>query len=445
MQRFASLWGRWPSIQRCLPLRVVPAVAASGSVRIALVTHSRRRVGGVESYLEALAAGLTARGHGLAVATEVDEPAHRPPLDLPPGTRELLFPGTEDPEVWPAALREWEPDVVFTHGLLDPAREERVLAKFPALTLLHGYYGACISGHKAWSAPGTPRPCSRPFGAGCLAHYYPHRCGGLDPRAMWRDFRLQSRRRRLLGRYGARLVLSAHLAREYARLDLSTEVLPEPPPGLPVTGDVPSSLPPAPPLAGGLHLLFLGRAEPLKGGAILLDAVANLLGADPTRRVRLDFAGQGSAEPGWRARAGALERRFPGRGHVRFHGWLDAAARGRLFLETHLLVVPSLWPEPLGLVGAEAAAWGVPAVAFAVGGIPGWLRDGENGVLAPADPPTARGLADAIRRATGTSTALETLRMGAWRTAADPGGRAEQHFAAVEAVCARVAGTRPVR
>ena len=61
-----------------------------------------------------------------------------------------------------------------------------------------------------------------------------------------------------------------------------------------------------------------------------------------------------------------------------------------------MLVVPSLWPEPFGLVGLEAARHRLPVAAFAVGGIPDWLRPGVNGYLAPGDPPTPGGLADAI-------------------------------------------------
>jgi glycosyltransferase involved in cell wall biosynthesis len=60
--------------------------------------------------------------------------------------------------------------------------------------------------------------------------------------------------------------------------------------------------------------------------------------------------------------------------------------------------MPSLWPEPFGLIGPEAGLSGVPSAAFAVGGIPEWLRDGVNGHLAPADPPSAAGLAEAIVR-----------------------------------------------
>ena len=46
-----------------------------------------------------------------------------------------------------------------------------------------------------------------------------------------------------------------------------------------------------------------------------------------------------------------------------------------------LVAVPSLWPEPFGLVGLDAAALGRPAIAFDVGGIGEWLTDGVNGKL----------------------------------------------------------------
>jgi glycosyltransferase involved in cell wall biosynthesis len=43
--------------------------------------------------------------------------------------------------------------------------------------------------------------------------------------------------------------------------------------------------------------------------------------------------------------------------------------------------MPSLWPEPFGLTGLDAASLGRPAVAFDVGGIREWLDDGVNGRL----------------------------------------------------------------
>jgi glycosyltransferase involved in cell wall biosynthesis len=76
-------------------------------------------------------------------------------------------------------------------------------------------------------------------------------------------------------------------------------------------------------------------------------------------------------------------------------------------------VVPSLWPEPFGSVGPTAGSHGLPAAAFAVGGIPQWLVDGVTGHLAPGDPPTASGLARAIVQCLDDRAHHASLREGA--------------------------------
>jgi glycosyltransferase involved in cell wall biosynthesis len=91
---------------------------------------------------------------------------------------------------------------------------------------------------------------------------------------------------------------------------------------------------------------------------------------------------------------------------------LDADMR-----QSDLLAIPSLWPEPFGLVGIEAACRGLPSVTFDLGGISEWLRRGYTGELAPGDPPTAQVLADAIVRAFINPQHHYRLRQGAWETA----------------------------
>jgi glycosyltransferase involved in cell wall biosynthesis len=56
-----------------------------------------------------------------------------------------------------------------------------------------------------------------------------------------------------------------------------------------------------------------------------------------------------------------------------------------------IVAVPSLWPEPFGLVGIESQARGRPVAAYAIGGIPEWIGDaglavapGDEGALAQA-------------------------------------------------------------
>ena len=73
----------------------------------------------------------------------------------------------------------------------------------------------------------------------------------------------------------------------------------------------------------------------------------------------------------------SLKGRYEPRG-VRFVGRVDAST----FLSgIDVLVVPSLWHEPFGLVLCEAMDAGVPVVASAVGGIPEIVEHGQSGFL----------------------------------------------------------------
>lgn len=51
------------------------------------------------------------------------------------------------------------------------------------------------------------------------------------------------------------------------------------------------------------------------------------------------------------------------------------------YRESNFLVFSSTWSEPFGLAGIEAMSFGLPVVAFNVGGVSDWLRHGENGFL----------------------------------------------------------------
>ena len=67
---------------------------------------------------------------------------------------------------------------------------------------------------------------------------------------------------------------------------------------------------------------------------------------------------------------------------VKFLGWLEREKVREEIKKSYLLVVPSLWPEPFGLVGIEAMSYAKPVVSYGTGGIGGWLKDGQNGLVA---------------------------------------------------------------
>jgi glycosyltransferase involved in cell wall biosynthesis len=365
-------------------------------MRILVVNWSSRQVGGTETYLGRIMALLAADGCQLAFAWEVDGPADRAHLPLPGGTTTFQLSISEAHDDF-QSIRGWRPDVIYAHGLLDPDIEERLLGIAPAVFFAHSYYGTCISGDKTHKFP-VVRPCGRTFGPACLAIYFPRRCGGMSPLTMTRDYIRQRRRLSLLERYAAVVTSSDHMRRELVRHDAAA--------GRVFTVAFPSTLESTPAdLAAGSaarsglhrwHLTFAGRMERLKGGAHLLDALPEVRRALGSA-LHLTMAGDGPERRAWEQQARQIVARDPDVS-VEFVGWLPPPRLSVLLGTTDLFVMPSLWPEPYGLAGAEANRHGVPVVAYRAGGIPEWLEEGVTGFLAPADPPTAGGLAAAIVR-----------------------------------------------
>jgi glycosyltransferase involved in cell wall biosynthesis len=375
-------------------------------VRIGISTWTRRLAGGVETYLGALVPALLERGHEVALLHEVDEPQDRARITVA-GAVPHWDASSAGPAAALAGLEAWKPDVIFAQGLEDPQLEARVAAIAPAVLFAHAYRGTCISGTKTLAARGHAT-CERRLGWQCLLRYLPQRCGGLDPLTMTRLYMRESRRQDLLAQYSAVVMFSEHIRREYVRHGVAldrTHRLP---------CHVPSALAARRTRELGVlpsRIVFLGRMEALKGGQVLLEALP-IVQASLRRPMNVVFAGDGRLRTAWEAQAVRLCATGTGP-PVQFTGWLGPDDRTRLLGEADLLVVPSLWPEPFGLIGLEAAACGVPAVAFDVGGIGEWLHDGVNGHLAPADAPRAQHLASAIVRCLRDPSGHAALARGA--------------------------------
>jgi glycosyltransferase involved in cell wall biosynthesis len=348
---------------------------------------------------------LASPGHELGFFYETDEPASRPHIPLPEGSTSFYPAVGKDERL--RAVRTWRPSVIYVHGLLDPLIEERLQEIAPAVLFAHGYYGTCISGDKTHKFP-VVQPCSREFGPACLGLFYPRRCGGLNPITMTHEYARQRQRLSLLPRYAAVVTASEHMRHEFVRhgaaggrvfaCPFSASAHAASAPSLPDSGAASRS---------SWRLAFVGRMDRLKGGAYLLDALARVREAID-RPLHLTLAGDGPQRRKWERQALQVMRDTPGV-QIEFDGWLQRPQLDSVLERSDLLVMPSLWPEPYGLVGAEATRRGLPVVAFATGGIPEWLVEGVNGCLAPSDPPTVRGLSEAIVRCLGRLSSKEAV------------------------------------
>ena len=391
-------------------------------MRIAIVNSHLERVGGVESYLARLLPALLERGHEVSYLYEVTPSLDRDLIALPSEIERWC--ADEQPDEALDAVRRWRPQLIYAHGLRSPALEADILGIAPGVFYAHGYYGSCISGSKTFAFPSV-RPCTRRFGPACLACYFPRRCGGLSPLTMVRQYQLQATRLRLLSRYCAVLVASEHMRREYAERRISAPVRLVPLPATVEPWNAAGRLPAQ--RATEWHLLYLGRLDRLKGPHLLIDAAAALAGR-LDRRIVLTLAGDGPERQRLARRAASLTG---DRVEIRLPGWLGPDERRSILQTAHLLLVPSLWPEPFGLAGLEAGLFGVPAVAFDVGGVSEWLSDGVNGVLVDRRRGT-QGLVEGIVRCLSNEADLERLGQAARAQAGRYG--VSEHLTALEGV-----------
>ncbi len=166
----------------------------------------------------------------------------------------------------------------------------------------------------------------------------------------------------------------------------------------PEAGRTAQDRPPGPPGAP-VRIGFLGRLEPQKGIAPLLEAFGGL----PEGQAELLVAGIGDDDyvAGLRATYD-----HPG---ISYLGFVPA---DDLYARADVVVVPSVWQEPLGRVAIEAKAYGLPVVASRAGGLQEVVDHGRTGLLVPP------GDAEALRRALSDLIRDPDLRLRMGRAAA---------------------------
>lgn len=120
------------------------------------------------------------------------------------------------------------------------------------------------------------------------------------------------------------------------------------------------------------RILFVGRLERRKGADLLLDISQELKGRI---NFRIDVIGTGYL-------LDRLDRRDL---NIYVHGFLGEE-RFKLFEKADCLLALSRWPEPLGMVGQEAMAYGIPTIGFGEsGGLAEQIIENGSGLVAESE------------------------------------------------------------
>jgi glycosyltransferase involved in cell wall biosynthesis len=120
------------------------------------------------------------------------------------------------------------------------------------------------------------------------------------------------------------------------------------------------------------YLLFLGRVSKEKGTHLAIDVARatgqKLIVAGKVDRADVDYYDR------------MIRPRIDGSSVV-YIGEADGKQKRDLFGRARCLLHPVTWPEPFGLVMAEAMACGTPVVAMRQGSIPEVVLDGQTGFV----------------------------------------------------------------
>lgn len=302
--------------------------------------------------------------------------------------------------------QRFEPDLVVFHYLANDAVHEVFRGRYMTVEVVHTtlcWGGKLFRRHD--------QLCHHPVGVRCMIDWYAGPCGSTpSPLVAVRSLAVARSHIRALGHLDSVLV-GSNFMREYL---IGEGIAPELVSVVNLQGDEATgpSYSRARPKAGGVRakssvgdlyrLLFVGRVVYGKGLQYLIKALTHL-----DASFVLDVAGDGW----YLSRAKALVQELGLDDRVEFLGNLDRSMLDTVYSSADLVVVPSIMPEPVGLVVGEARRRGLTVVVSDAGGLPEWAAGGTGVRVAPrADACGLAATLRAVRSATATPAPLVAAR-----------------------------------
>lgn len=370
-------------------------------------------LGGVEQHVRHLSQALTERGHEVAVVTlrgpglaasELDGRVRVYRIRSSMQRASRLFsrperawaPPFPDPEASLALKRilsHEKPDIVHGHDWLARSFAPLKLgSKAKFVMSLHYYTVSCAKKSLMYNGA----PCAGPSPGrcpGCAARHYGAIKGISVLSANWI---MRAVDRTLVDVFlpVSRAVAGGNGLTESDKYRVIPNFIAGDPGAAPGVEPYLSQLPAEP------FLLFVGDLRYEKGVEVLLSAYAGLHAPPPLVLIGKTWSDTPEVLPP---------------GTILLKDWPNEAVLAA-WKRSLVAIVPSVWPEPFGLVIIEAMSSGRPVIASRVGGIPDIVLDGETGLLVPPGDPAALRLA--IERLLGEPALREKMGQAAQARAA---------------------------
>jgi glycosyltransferase involved in cell wall biosynthesis len=263
-------------------------------------------------------------------------------------------------------------DVAVLHTRMSEDAAATIMERMPTAFFAHEYSTLCPAGGLYFRHPSRVCDVAHTPNHRCLINAYVHGCNTRRPNRLASTYAAAGSFKHWLLRVQLILCASSFVAERHAVAGYSRARL--------IINPYPVVAPPTTlPLPGRPHatVLYAGRLVESKGVQTLIEALP-MIGSS----TRLVISGGGpylSKLQRLVAKLGATDR-------VTFRSPSYGDDLAELYRASSVVVVPSLWPEPFGLVGPEAMAHGRPVVASEIGGIPEWLAAGTGILVPPGNP-----------------------------------------------------------
>jgi len=162
---------------------------------------------------------------------------------------------------------------------------------------------------------------------------------------------------------------------------------------------------------GKKYLLYVGRLTPVKGVHVLIEAFCEIY--RNMSDVRLIITGSsffgGAAKTAYEQQLVNLAE--PVNDAIVFTGYLPHEKLKYLYSAVDMVIFPSTWQEPFGLVMLEAMSSGTCLICSNVGGIPEVMENGVTGIL--VEPDNSELLATAVRMTLSDTSMLKEMEFNA--------------------------------